>query len=319
MVGPWSEAVAQGGPVVDEIRTLPFPGFTRRDKANLLAPYVMLVRAAATLRRDRYDLAVVFRPDHWWGALLALAAGIPLRVGTATPETEPLLTHAISPAADHAVEQAHAVARTAIRVAGCRPVEAGDARQFTVSDAARHEAAAVWSQHGLEGRRVVALQPTAGAGLKTWPPRRWSELADRLVALGAAVVLVGAPEDTGVLNAIAEHMTHSVPRLTGQSIDVSAALYERCALLVCVDGGGGHLAAAVGTATVRMYGPASPAIFGPWPRREGQRVLITDALSCVPCGEFEAPPCGARALPACLLALGVEDVLNAARAELDRR
>ncbi|HEY0580638.1 MAG TPA: hypothetical protein VGE94_00545, partial [Chloroflexota bacterium] len=52
-------------------------------------------------------------------------------------------------------------------------------------------------------------------------------------------------------------------------------------------------------------------VFGPWPPRPDQRVLLTNALPCVPCGHLEAPPCGAERLPACMLALGVTDVLKA--------
>jgi len=85
---------------------------------------------------------------------------------------------------------------------------------------------------------------------------------------------------------------------------------------VSVDSGAGHLAAAVGTPTVRLYGPVPPTAFGPWPPRADQRVLISQTLSCISCGNLESPPCGARALPACMLALSVEDVLNATRAQL---
>jgi ADP-heptose:LPS heptosyltransferase len=107
--------------------------------------------------------------------------------------------------------------------------------------------------------------------------------------------------------------------LCGQSLEVSAALYTRCALLVSVDSGAGHLAAAVGVRTVRLYGPASAAIFGPWPGAIGQRVLTASTLACAPCGFLESPPCGARSSPACMLALDVEDVLNAVRSELTQR
>src|SRR5205807_606017 len=106
LVGPWSQAAARNGPPVDSLATLRYPGFTRESKPNALAPYLLLAREAARLRREAYDMAVVFRPDHWWGALLALAAGIPLRVGSDTPETRPLLTHVHTAPAAHAVEHA---------------------------------------------------------------------------------------------------------------------------------------------------------------------------------------------------------------------
>jgi hypothetical protein len=67
----------------------------------------------------------------------------------------------------------------------------------------------------------------------------------------------------------------------------------------------------MGTPTLRLYGPASAALYGPWPPRHDQRVLIARGLACVPCGHLEKPPCGAVSLPACMLAVGVEDVLAA--------
>jgi ADP-heptose:LPS heptosyltransferase len=74
-----------------------------------------------------------------------------------------------------------------------------------------------------------------------------------------------------------------------------------------------HLAAALGVPTVRLYGPAPPEVFGPWPPRADQRVLITRSLACVPCGHLVDPPCGATRLPACMLALTADEVLAAAR------
>jgi ADP-heptose:LPS heptosyltransferase len=319
VVGPWSLAAARNGPPVDELRTLAFPGFTRRAKVNLVAPYVTLMVEAARLRGEGYDLAVVLRGDHWWGALLALAAGIPSRVGGDTPETRQLLTHAASLRIDSAWgEQALDVARLAIQVAGAESLQPGQVQQFRVSKAAISMADAFWQQHRLQSRCVVGIHPAAGAPLKSWPIDRWSRLADRLVESGLGVLLVGAPEDADLLNAITGHMHRCAPIACGQSLEVSAAMYARCALVVTVDSGAGHLAAAVGTPTVRLYGPASPSIFGPWPSGSRQQTLMTTALACAPCGYLESPPCGARSAPACMLALDVGDVLNAVSVQLER-
>jgi ADP-heptose:LPS heptosyltransferase len=137
-------------------------------------------------------------------------------------------------------------------------------------------------------------------------------VADRCINLDLAVVLMGGPDDVHLLTAIRQRMTQSASAtLCGQSLDVSAALYARCRLLIGLDGGAAHLAAAVGTPTVRLYGPVAANVFGPWPPAADQRVLVTPTLDCVPCGRLEAPPCGAVSLPACLLALGVDDVIKA--------
>ena len=320
IVGPWSIEAASNGPPVDELRTLEYPGFTRRRNATLVAPYAVLTREVMRLRRQRFDVAVVFRPDHWWGALLALAAGIPLRVGAATPETAPLLTHTYTRGcSEHATEQSLAIARRALQAIGVIPAELETVPQFSITPTARQEAERIWRQHGLGEARTVALQPSAGAPLKSWPVYNWARLADSLLDEGVAVLLTGAPGDHRLLEHVLERMSRPGAAIScGQSLSATAALFERCALAITVDGGAGHLAAAVGTPTLRLYGPAPPSIYGPWPRRAADRVLMTDHLSCVPCGHLESPPCGARELPACMLALGVEDVMNAARGELSQ-
>src|SRR5688572_7575462 len=81
LVGPWSAEIARraGGP--GDVLTVDFPGFTRRPKASVAEPYLQLIREAARLRARHYDAALILRPDHWWGAMLAAAAGIPRRFG----------------------------------------------------------------------------------------------------------------------------------------------------------------------------------------------------------------------------------------------
>ena len=320
VVGPWSVEAARYGPAVDSLRTLAFPGFARRGNVNVLAPYVLLAREAARLRRERFDLAIVLRPDHWWGALLAMAAGIPIRVGGDTRETSPLLTH-IQPTAvgKHAVEQAMDMARMALQVAGVVPADVATVQSFAVGDSAREAADEFWMSKGLHGKRVVAIQPNAGAPLKSWPVQHWVQLADGISNLGEAVLLTGAPTDLPILKEIESRMARPPAAVAcGQPLNTSAAIYARCALLVGPDGGAAHLAAAVGTPTVRLYGPEPLDTFGPWPPRSDQRVLVGQGLACVPCGHLESPPCGATTLPACMLALGVEDVLEAVKAQLDQ-
>lgn len=315
VVGPWSQEAARFSADVDALRTISFPGFTRRANVNLVQPYVLLAAEATRLRKEQFDLAVILRPDHWWGALLAACAGIPTRVGACTPETQPLLTHTRRvPSNEHAVEQALRLARLALKALHAEPSTAAPRVRFAVPEAARRAAAELWQQHGLDGRQVVVVQPTAGARLKSWPLERWVELID---ALGdQRVVLTGAPGDRALLERIRARCVQMPVVATGQSLVASAALFERAQLLIGLDGGAAHVAAALGVPTVRLYGPAPVTTYGPWPPAPDQRALVTSKLACVPCGALENPPCGAQEEPACLLALSTEEVLRAANAVL---
>ena len=89
LVGPWSKAVIESNPHIDEIALCPFPGFTRQKKRSVFEPYVTLLRYARRLRQQEFDLAIVLRFDHWWGALLAYLAGIPHRAGYDIAEVRP--------------------------------------------------------------------------------------------------------------------------------------------------------------------------------------------------------------------------------------
>jgi len=323
LVGPWAAEVARHGPGPATLASLDFPAFTRRTKRSLLAPYALLWREAARLRLAHYDAAVVFRPDDWWGALLVLAAGIPVRLGIRVPETEPLLTHALPPAAagEHAAALALRLADLACQtLSGAQPSRPPDGPIFRLTAAERGAADRLLAPLDLGARGVVAVQPSAGAPLKSWPVERWAAVADDLAGSGAAVLLVGGPGDASLLLAIAAAMRAApTALLSGQPLGVTAAVFARCALVVGLDGGAAHVAAAVGTPTVRLYGPADPRQFGPWPPAASQRLLVADGLACVPCGCLERPPCGATTLPACLLAHDPRTVALAARRALSQR
>ncbi len=310
LVGPWGAEVARRGPLGDRVEILAFPGFERRPKESLMAPYRLLWREASRLRARRYAAAVVFRPDHWWGALLALAAGIPVRIGFQTPETQPLLSHAFPRRSDlHAAEQSLELARLAASLLGGRPArQARPSTRFDLSNDDRARARNLLDRAGLGGRPIVAIHPSAGAPLKSWPVERWAALADRLGAEGADVLLSGGPEDGDLLRAVAERSRARPSIACGQPVATTAAVLARCSVAVGPDNGPLHLAAAMGTPTVRLYGPAPPTVYGPWPADDAQRVLITDTLACVPCANLVSPPCGAREMPPCMLALTVEEV-----------
>jgi heptosyltransferase-2/heptosyltransferase-3 len=332
LVGGWGEAVLAGNADIDAILTCPFPGFTRQPKGSPLAPYRLLQEEAQRLAAERFDLALVLRFDHWWGAWLAAAAGIPQRLGYDIAEVQPFLTQAIPYVQGrHEVVQNLALALAAgagdrlsaagdrLTVIGERMAASGGDSQggdwglrFAVSAGDEAAAAALLP---ATHRPVVAIHPGSGAAVKRWRPTAWAELAGRLATEhGAQVVFTGSAGEAElidpVLALLAAGPSLPVPptSLAGQtSLGVLAAIYRRCALVVGPDSGPLHLAVAAGAPTIHLYGPVDRRTFGPWGDSR-RHVVITSGWGCMPCNRLDWPA-GALAEHGCVRDIAVEQVL----------
>ena len=316
LVGPWARPALAGRREVDAVRTCAFPGFTREASGSPLAPYWQLLAEARRLRWVRYDAALVLRVDHWWGAALAAAAGIPLRVGYGVPESRDFLTHALPPDfAQHSVRESWRVVAALLGLLG-RPVPAGEPPPVRTEPSAAGcaAAAALLAAHGIaDDVPLVAVHPGTGADVKRWPSAWWGVVADALAErLGARVVVTGSEAERALAGEVAGAMRESAVVAAGVlDWDGLAGLFARCALVVGVDSGPLHLAAALDVPSVAIFGPTAPGRFGPWadPRRHA---VVRAGLACSPCGNLIAPPCGARVEPACMQAVGPDAVLAAA-------
>ncbi|MCC7372404.1 MAG: glycosyltransferase family 9 protein [Chloroflexi bacterium] len=327
LVGPWAAEMATRAGSPATVETVEFPGFTRRPKASPVEPYALLWREAARLRAAAYDAALILRPDHWWGALLAAAAGIPRRIGYAVPECQPFLTDAQPPPLGHVVEANIALARAAARAFGgdlppdaaiprpsfaIRLDEDDWARQW-IAKHLRHAGATQASP--CTARPVVVVHPGSGAAVKNWPPERWVETLQRLRAeRHASIVLTGGPGERDLVNRVAARLDPPPPTLAGETtLGQLAALFSHADLVLGTDSGPLHLAAAVGKRTVRVYGPTAVAEFGPWPPADAAHLALAAALPCQPCRDLIAPPCEAVELPACMRAISASDVATMAQ------
>jgi lipopolysaccharide heptosyltransferase II len=293
LVGPWAEAVVTSNPCLDEVMLCPFPGFTRQPKKSVIEPYVVLERYARLLREKEFDLAVVSRFDHWWGALLAYLARIPRRVGYDIAEVKPFLTDAVPfVPGRHEVEQnltlmkavggqgEHAIAPSA------HPLE------FPLSAQDREFAARYLAAQGVGNNDpLVCIHPGAGAPVKLWQNEGWARVADALVeGYGAKVILTGSASEAPLVQAIAERMASQPIVAAGQTtLGQLAALLARCRLVLGVDSGPLHLAVAVGTPTVHLYGPVDSRTFGPW-GDPARHVVLTSDMDCIPCNRLDYRP-----------------------------
>ncbi len=117
----------------------------------------------------------------------------------------------------------------------------------------------------LPGRRWLAIAPGANWPPKIWPLQYFQELLERLRDQFDAAIVCGGPNDFAPAAALTRASPLPALNLAGEtSLLQAAAVLERAAYFVGNDSGPGHLAAAVGTPTLTLFGPGEPERYHPW-------------------------------------------------------
>jgi lipopolysaccharide heptosyltransferase II len=154
--------------------------------------------------------------------------------------------------------------------------------RLALDEGARQRAAQTLS--GLPGDGpVVVLHPGTSAfgELKRWAPERFAQLGDALVARhGARVVITGGPGERGLVDAVRRALRAPALLPTPSGLMDLAALLERSQLVVASDSLPLHLANALGTPVVGLYGPKEPAVTGPYFDRAR---VVRSGVACSPC------------------------------------
>jgi ADP-heptose:LPS heptosyltransferase len=175
------------------------------------------------------------------------------------------------------------------------------------------EGARLLRRSGVAREGALGLAPSCARGeVKRWPAAGYGELARRMRTRGLEVVVVIGPGEESLGREVAAAAGEALPVVGGDS-DVAglAGVLARLALLVCNDSGPMHVAAAVGTPTVALFGPTDPRRTGPLSER---RLVLSRGLDCAPCRARCCPVGNAL----CLRELSVERVERGVLEMLDR-
>jgi heptosyltransferase-2 len=270
----------------------------RYDKRGADAGLHGLWRLGAELRGARYERAVL--PHRSWrSAALALLADIPQRIGFAGAPAAISYTARVPRAGEgHEVERLLALAgpeRTA-----APPVALG-------LEPADRAAADRWlAAHAVEPG-FVALAPGSIWGTKRWP--YYPELA---AALERPIVVLGSRDDAELAEAVVAAVPGRAHSAAGElDLRAAAALLERASVLFTNDSAPLHLATAVGTPVVALFGPTVPAQgFGP---RGARDRALGVTLGCRPCSAHGPQVCP-LVHHRCMRDLPVEQVVRAVAA-----
>ena len=259
----------------------------------------------AQLRGRGYQL-VVHLTDHWRGAWLARALRPRWSVAPARANRfwDWSFTHRYK-LPRHTPRHAVEANLDALRRLGIYPEEAEKPLVMEPGIDARTRVDALLAAAGLAPRGFIHVHPTSRWLFKAWPESANAQLLARLARDGHRMVVTAAPDarEKSIVGRILGEAGVPVTDLSGQlSLREMGALAARARLFFGVDSAPMHIAAAMGTPVVALFGPSNEREWGPW--RVPNRVVVTDH-PCRPCG---LDGCGGGKVSECLTRLPVDRV-----------
>lgn len=277
IVGRWARLLAGQG-LADLLLDYPGPWAERR-------------RFARVLGDEPADLALLL-PNSFESALAARRWGARRRLGFAGDGRSALLTDALALPSPrlHQVDEY----RLLVRAAGVETPSERPTWRLSSRAAAEAEVDGLLAAAGLQARsRLVGLHPGAAAGpAKRWAGSAYAALADALADDGFAPLLLGSPADLAAGEEISASARSRPPSLAGRDrAELLPHLLSRLSCLVSGDTGVAHLAAALGVATVTLFGPSDPTLTAP---RSPRARIVSPGAPCAPCFRAECPidhPC----------------------------
>jgi heptosyltransferase-2 len=271
------------------------PLMTGQGLAEILVTYPRTwtgrLRAADTVRELGPELALLL-PNSLEAALAARYWGARQRIGFAGNARDWLLTDRVpvpTPRPHQVDEYLMLVERLGFRTLSreprLRPPEPGSE--------ARETARALLREAGIDGagqRPRVGIHLGAAFGpSKLWPVERMAEFCRLVSDRGGTPVLLGAPSDAPVAQAVAA-VAHPASLVGRDTPALLPAVLTELDALVCGDTGVGHLAAALGVPVLILFGPTDPALTAP----RGRVAVVSHPTPCAPCFYRRCPidhPC----------------------------
>lgn len=305
LVRPYTRDCVEGNPYIDEVIIYDKHG---REKDALSA-----IRFAQELRKKHFDTALILHPTNRMN-LITFLAGIPQRVGY-NRKCGFLLTKKIRHTKRLGEKHELEYALDVIRAIGINPKHRG--LYMPLKKETQRAVLKMFSEKGVNpGDVLIGMHPSASCPSKRWLPERFAKTADTLAEeYGAKIVLVSDEPGRAYSEKVKEKMKHASIDLSGKTtISELGAVLARCALFISNDSGPVHLASAVGTPVIAIFG-RSDAGLGPicWGPTGKYDIILHKKVGC---GHCLAHNCRKGFL--CLEALGENEVVNAAKTLLEK-
>jgi lipopolysaccharide heptosyltransferase II len=270
--GKWSAPVLEKNEDLNRVIAFDDAAFHGR-RADLI------LRLARAIALQRYDLMLIL-DKHWSLGVFGRMCGIPVRIGfdregEGFAHTLAVPYGPVKHEVDYYLDLAYAIGAKRI----LRP-----RLELALSSADRQFAERFFKQHRLVSRRTIAISPGGAKNpgqnmpVRRWPVGRFVEVAQALSRDGWQLLIIGkAPGDSDTVQPITAAAPHAVSAVGDFTLKQSAALLRLCRLLVCNDAGQMHVAAAVGTPTVSVFGATDPKRKAP---RGSKHLWVWNPVDC---------------------------------------
>lgn len=267
------------------------------------------------LKEKQYDVAIVPHRSLR-SALITSVARIPVRVGFNNSAGRWFFTHIVK-----YNSSVHEIERNLSLLSGLRvDYKKMELPRLYPSSYDRQKVDEILRVRGIgESTDFLTVAPGTVWATKRWLEERYSELIDRICSNGLSVCLVGGNEDKDLCNRIVQKVSaDNVYSLAGEITFLqSAELIKRSRLLICNDSAPLHIASAVGTPVVVIFGATVPE-FGFGPIGILNRVVQINGLKCRPCSIHGGKKCPIKTFD-CMKRITVEDVFRHVKDLLDMK
>ena len=308
---PHSEAIFRMNKRVRHVFVIP------RDKIGLnkISAYLKLFKR---LFKERYDLLAHFSVD-WRGAVLARLIHVETSVSRQTDRRGYFWHQSfnfLAPTLDHERPMAEQDVDL-LRSVNLYKKSVAPAYKLDISDLQKNKVNAWLKKHDIHSKNeLVVIHASSRWNFKEIPMASWAKIVDELKSKNIEVVISGSHDDLKT-NEMIFDLCESKPVLTKDfSLIDTAALYERANLILTIDSMSTHLASAVKTPVVSIFGPTNEKNWGPWKGKYkviGLSAKDNEMFACRPCG---MDGCEGSKISQCLVQMDPQKVVREAMAML---
>ena len=242
------------------------------------------LKAAREIRRQKYD--VVFNLHGGpTSALFVRASGAPHRIGYENYRWPSVYNHRLSSPSDFWNQEQNHSAEQQLALLGFVgvPVEDRPRSRLTVTSAAMSSLEQKFKELGSSP--FVLMHPAAALFTKQWDAKNFARIAEMMSERGLRMVAVVAPGETRVLDDLRSATDANIVGFDKLTLPEITALASRSELFVGNDSGIAHIAAAVDTPSVVIFGSSNRAHWRPW--TDAPHEVVFETYHCQPCPGFE--------------------------------